>query len=257
MECPRGDSADGCASSLHSGVHGGRLGHVLACLVFIVRSIQLCYGTRQLQTSPANTVTVPKASTHSPNSSKQRSVLLRAAHGGTPCCRMWWGKKYVELESWANSLVLRLIHSELVYSELAVRCGDLDVNGGHPAVLSCEVMGVMEENCSVPSQCHLCIYLYTFHHRLQLETRYWATWILINLWVDILPPYFTHLTHPETVWDSDNKLKALEGLNCLIESVPEEALWGLPLTPVGFGSDLKYIGLPYINSFKTSPCCNT
>lgn len=94
---------------------------------------------------------------------------------------------------------LEHIHGELVYSELAVRCTDLDVNGGHSAVPSWEVMGVMEEDCSIPSQCRSCIYLYTFnvHHRLQLETRYWATWILINLLVDILPPYFTRLTHPE------------------------------------------------------------
>lgn len=94
---------------------------------------------------------------------------------------------------------LEHIRGELVYSELAVRCDDLGVNGGHPAMQSWKLMDVMEEDCSVLCQCHSRMYLYTFniHHRLQLETGYWTTWILINLLVDFLPPYFIRLTHPE------------------------------------------------------------
>lgn len=46
---------------------------------------------------------------------------------------------------------LEHICGELVYSELAVRCSDLGINGGHPAVQSWKLMDIMEEDCSVVS----------------------------------------------------------------------------------------------------------
>lgn len=54
---------------------------------------------------------------------------------------------------------LERIHGELGYSELAVRCNDLGVNGGHPAVQSWKLMDLMEEDCSVLSQRHS-VYIY-------------------------------------------------------------------------------------------------
>lgn len=80
-----------------------------------------------------------------------------------------------------------------------MRRDDLGVNGGHPAMQSWKLMDIMEDNSSVLSRCYLCIYLYIFniHHGTQLETGYWATWILINLLVEFLPPYFIPLTHHE------------------------------------------------------------
>lgn len=75
-----------------------------------------------------------------------------------------------------------------------------------------DIMHIMEEDCSVFPQCQ---------SWLQLETGYSAVWILINLFVDFLLPYFIYPTHPANRGDSDNKWKALAGLQCLIESVPK------------------------------------
>lgn len=92
-----------------------------------------------------------------------------------------------------------------------MRCNDLAVNGGHSALQSWKLMDIMEEDCSVLPACH---------SWLQLETGYSAMWILINLFVDFLLPLYIQPIL-QTVWDSDNKLKALAGLHSLIESVPK------------------------------------
>lgn len=83
---------------------------------------------------------------------------------------------------------LERIRGEFFYSELAVRCDDLGVNGGHPAVQSWKLMGIMGDHCSVLSWCYSCIRLCTFntYHGTQLETGYWAMWVLINLFSGVL-----------------------------------------------------------------------
>lgn len=105
---------------------------------------------------------------------------------------------------------------------------------GHLALQSWKLMDIMEEDCSVLPPCQ---------SWLQLETGCSAMWILINPFVDFLLPYFIYPAHPANSVRLNNELKALAVLHSLIESVLK-ALWGLPLTPVGFGSDFKYMGPP-------------
>lgn len=122
----------------------------------------------------------------------QRSVFLLAARGGTPCCKMSRGKKYMEAEAWAHSWWIGLFRAGSEMQWPGCKWGspssaELEDNGHNGGGLFC------------PFSASFSIYLYTFniHRRLQLETGYWATWILINLLVDFLPPYFIRLTHPE------------------------------------------------------------
>lgn len=65
----------------------------------------------------------------------------------------WWNSLLRDATGHEAAGRLGHIPGELVYSELVVRCSDLGVNGGHPALQSWKLMDIMEEDCSVLPLC--------------------------------------------------------------------------------------------------------
>lgn len=196
---PRSDSAGGCTGSLHSAVLGGGLRYFLPAVVFSVQFGSAVEPGRQKHLLQTLSLCFRQAHALQAGAANQRSNFLHPT--------AWWN-----FLLWDARGMWRLGHipGELVCSELAVRCSDLAVNEGHPALQSWKLMDIMEEDCSLLPPCQ---------SWLQLETGYSAMWILINLFVDLLLPLYIQPIL-QTVWDSD-KLKALAGLHSLMSLCPK------------------------------------
>lgn len=225
---PRGDSAGGCASPLHSRVLGGGLRHILPCLGYCqcTKHLALLWSQAVRDISCRHFHCASGKHTPSKQQQQTRGVSSYTPHrGGTPFSEMPQGT--MRREAWAHSWWIGVFRagSEMQWP---------GCKWGSPGPAELETNGYNGGGFLCPSSVSV---MAAVGDRLQCCVDFNKT--VCGLLASLL-----YISNPSCKQcGTDNKLKALAGLHCLIESVPK-ALWGLPLTPVGFGSDFKCMGLP-------------